>query len=369
MERPIFKPIGTLAEELDTPSLVVDLSLMEGNLATVHSFFGNLKAKLRPHIEAHRCPAIAHKQLDAGGTVGGIAVTTLGQAEVFSASGFTDISVTNVIVTSQKIARLCALAKSTKMTVAVDDERNVNDLSEAANANGLSLDVLVHINTRLNSYGVDPGKPAVDLAKAISRAPALRFAGLTSYSGDMLDLPPTNVAAESRKWVQCVLDTREMVEKAGLDVNVVSVGSTHDYEVAALLDGVTEVTAGTYVLMDEKYRQRRPQLHPAASIVATVTSVPENGMALTDGGQKAIGADTGLPSVDNIDGVTAGGLSAEHGKLVWEEDVDIHFELGDRIWQTPWDIGACANLHDYIFAIRDSKLEAVWDVSARGRYR
>ena len=369
MERPIFKPIGTPAEELDTPSLLVDLALMERNIETMHSFFQDREAKLRPHVEAHRCPSIAHRQLAAGGTVGGICVTTVGEGEVFAASGFTDISVANVVVTRPKITRLCALARSAKVTVAVDSEKNVKDLSEAAGASGVSLDVLVYINTRLNGCGVEPGKPAVDLARVISDAPALRFAGLMTYGGNMLDLEPDDVAAESRKWIQRVLDTREMVEKAGMEVDVVSVGGTHNYEVAGAMDGVTEVPAGTYVLMDEKYRQHRPQLQPAASVVATVTGVPEDGMAITDGGQKAIGADTGLPSVDNIPGATAPSLSAEHGKLVWEDSSNVHLDLGDKVWHTPWDIGACANLHDYIFAIRDSRLEAVWDISARGRYR
>ena len=66
MERPIFKPVGTPVEQLDTPALVLDLDVLERNIETVHSFFRQRPANLRPHVEAHRCPAIAHKQLAAG---------------------------------------------------------------------------------------------------------------------------------------------------------------------------------------------------------------------------------------------------------------------------------------------------------------
>ena len=111
MERPIFKPLGTPVEELDTPALVVDSDLLEQNLSTVHTFFQRSDAKLRPLVSAHCCPALAHKQLAAGGTGGGIAVTTLGQAEVFVTHGFHDVLIANVFITPAKLRRLCALAR------------------------------------------------------------------------------------------------------------------------------------------------------------------------------------------------------------------------------------------------------------------
>ena len=93
MERPIFKPIGTPTEQLDTPSLIVDVDALEHNIATVAGFFESSAAKLRPQVESHRTPAIAHKQLAGGGHVGGIAVSSIGQAEVFVPNGFTDVFV------------------------------------------------------------------------------------------------------------------------------------------------------------------------------------------------------------------------------------------------------------------------------------
>lgn len=369
MERPIFKPLGTPVEELDTPTLVVDADVLERNIETMASFFANSRARLRPHVESHLCPTIAHKQLTACGTVGGIAVTTLGQAEVFAANGFSDISVTNVLVTPQKIARLCALARHASMTVAVDDAKNVDDLSEAASQYGVTLTVIVDVHTRLDRCGVEPGRPAVELANAVARSEGLDFAGLMTYEGTILEEDPEMLANESRKWIQMVLDTREMVEKAGIDVRVVSVGGTHNYEIAASIDGVTEVPAGTYALMDHRYAAHRTQFEPAARVISAVTSIPEPGIVITDAGQKAVGADTGLPSIDNIPGATVHGLSAEHGNLDVDPALHGRINLEDRVWMTPWDIGTCVNLHDYMSVVRDGRLEAVWEVSARGRYR
>jgi D-serine deaminase-like pyridoxal phosphate-dependent protein len=369
MERPIFKPVSTPVAQLDTPALVVDLTALERNLDTLHGFFRPRDAKVRPYVEAHLCPAIAHKQLAAGGTAGGIGVGTVGQAEVFAKYGFTDIFVVNEIVTPHKITRLCALAHHAKITVAVDQPRNVQDLSDAARVHGVTVHAAVDVHTRSNGCGVEPGQPAVDLAKVVSQAPHLAFAGLMTRDGPTPTEDPGQLAGESRQWIQRVLDTRAMLEHAGLAVPMVSVGGTYNYEIAGAMAGVTEVRAGTYALMDYRHVRARPQFKPAARVMATVTSRPEPGTAIVDAGQKAIGSDTGLPAAEDIPGATVVSLSAEHGRLRLSAEADAKVALGDKVWLTPWDIGICVNLYDFIHAVRDGKLEVVWDVAARGTYR
>ena len=369
MERPIFKPVGTPVEQLDTPALVLDLDVLERNIETVHSFFRQRPANLRPHVEAHRCPAIAHKQLAAGGTVGGISVTTVGQAEVFAQYGFADIFMANEVVTPQKIGRLCALAHSVRVTVAADNPKSVQDLSDAAQQSGVTLNVVVDVHTRLERGGVEPGRPALDLARSISGAPGLHFAGLMTYEGTILSEDRQELEAESRKCAQMVLDTREMVEREGMEVEVVSVGGTHNYEIAGALSGVTEVPAGSYSLMDHRYSEHRPELKPAARVLATVISHPEPGNAILDCGQKSMSVDTGLPVVDGLPGATLVRMSAEHGIMTLEGDAESAAAIGDKVWLTPWDIGNCVNVYDYMHAARDGRLEAMWDVAARGRYR
>ena len=48
MERPVYQPLGTPLEQLDTPAMVVDLAVMERNIETLHSFFRTSSAKARP---------------------------------------------------------------------------------------------------------------------------------------------------------------------------------------------------------------------------------------------------------------------------------------------------------------------------------
>ena len=369
MERPIFKPLGTPVEQLDTPALVVDLDALDNNIKTVHSFFLNTEAKLRPDVGSHRCPAIAHKQVGAGGTVGGVSVATVGQAECFCQFGLTDVFIANEVVGTQKISRLCALARCNKMTVAADSAAAVQDISQGCKASGVTVNVVVDINTGLDRCGVEPGQPAVDLATAIARSDNLNFAGLMACEGPALGEDKDQNAAESRKRIQQVLDTRELVEKQGLKVEIVSVGGTHNYDVAGSMAGVTEVPAGSYALMDYRYARHQSQLKVAARVMTTVTSRPESGTAITDSGQKAMGPDTGLPVVDGIEGATPTRMSAEHAILTLEGNAQGRLAPGDKVWLIPWDIGGCINVYDYMNLVQGGKLVGVWDISARGRYR
>jgi D-serine deaminase-like pyridoxal phosphate-dependent protein len=346
MQRPIFKPVGTHVEDLDTPALVVDLEALDRNIESMHSPFRDGPVRLRPSVESHRCPAIAHMQLAARGTVGGVSTSTVGQAEVFAAAGIADLLVASMVVTAPKIKRLCALAHRASVSVAADNAGNVRALSEAASAAGVTLNVLVAIDPGHGWSGVQPDEDAVALASQVARASGLHLAGLMTHDAE------DNLAG-----VQRLLEARRELERNGLKVETVSAAST-------AMDGVTEVRAGSYALSDLRHLDR---FEPAARVLGSVTSLPEPGVIITDTGRKAIGNDTGEPSVDNVPGAKLRSLSAEHGLI--DVDGPVETVLGAPVWYTPWDIGACVNLYDYIYGVRNDRLETVLEVQARGRYR
>ena len=368
MERPILKPVGTSVEELDTPALVVEMETLEANIETVHSGFADSPAKIRPYVETHRCPAIAHNQLAAGGTVGGVAVASVGEAEMFAQNGISDFLVVNEVVSASKIARVCALARRANMTVAADSAANVQMLSDAAQAAGVVLNVVVDINTGQERSGVSPGRPALELARAIVGGDGLAFAGLMSLDEDDLGDDVDALVEKSCDRIQQTLDTRQLLEKDGLEVEAVCVGAAQPH-LAADVSGITEVINGVYPLVDVRHSAFLPDLKPAAKVLASVTSLPEPGTAILDTGRKAMGDDYGFPIIEGRGELDVASMSAEHGKLLWDDAADIGLSLGDRIWFTPMDIGACINVYDYIQAVRAGTLEAVLAISARGLYR
>ena len=99
-----------------------------------------------------------------------------------------------------------------------------------------------------------------------------------------------------------------------------------------------------------------------------MVSSKDEGLVWVDAGQKATSIDTGLPAVEGVEGASVPRMSAEHGALVNQSGVDWDIDIGSKVWLVPDNIANTSNVYDYIQATRDGRLEAVWEVSARGRY-
>lgn len=368
MERPIYQPIGTPTLELDTPALVLDLNVMEQNIETLHRFFRQSVARVRPHVSCHQCPNIARLQLAAGGTCGGIAVASVGEAQVFDDAGFTDILVANQVVTPAKIRRICALARTSRISVAVDHPDNVSMLSAIAGESQVTLHVLVEVEAGQGCCGVAPGPEAVSLARTVAGSPHLVFEGLMARPGAPRCQDRRELEAETRRRLQPVQETRKLIEDSGLPVSTVSVGGTQNHDIAGALPGVTEVQAGSYAVMDYNYCRYRPEFRPAAKILSSVLSHPVPHRAVVDAGHKATGPDLGVPVLEGVDGATAARFSAEHGILDLETPATHGLIPNEKVWLVPFDLALTVNQYDYFRAVRDGKLAGFWPIAARGQF-
>lgn len=362
-----FLPLpGTPIEDLDTPALVVDVPVMERNIEVLHTYFKGRAAKVRPHIKGHKSPILAHRQLAAGGTIGGVCCAKVGEAEVMVLSGITDVFITNEIVTRPKIARLMALARLADMMVAVDDPQNVRDLSDAAQSWRVTLRVTVDVNIGIDRCGVDPGPQVAELAKLVAQAPGLRFTGLMGYEGGMWIEGFEKRSAATRERVQKLLDAREMVERAGLPVEIASGGGTGTWNITGDIAGVTEIQAGAYPFMDAHYRYV-PDFDVSLTVLSTVISRPAPDRAILDCGHKGIGVTLGLPEVAWPKGAKVSRLSSEHANLDLEGDAR-QLRPGDKVCLVPMHGGTAVNIHSHYYMVRDGKLEAVWEIPARARF-
>ncbi len=349
MERPILKPIGAPALELDTPALVLDLDTLESNISNYHARFERSETKLRPHLQSHLCPPIAHIQLRAPGTVGGVAVSTVGQAETFAQYGLPDILIANLAVTRPKIARVAALAGRINLKIGSDNATNIADLARAAAHARSEIGVLVAVQHKSDFIGTTPSDSA-DLAALIRQTPGLKFAGLISSHPQPLLQAADNCAA------------------ASLDAPTVALLSPEPQDDPASTAGITEIIAGSYALMDAARLDVCPDLRPAARILTTVMTSQDEGLVWLDAGQKATGIDTGLPRVDGIPGASINRMSAEHGGMILEQNASWNIDLAGKVWLIPHNIANTVNVYDFIHVTRDDRLEAVWEIAARGRY-
>src|SRR5947208_1106876 len=171
--------IGLTKSALDTPALLVDLDVMEANIARIVAACRAHGVAWRPHSKAHKTPEIAHMQLAAGAI--GITCAKLGEAEVMAAAGIRDILIANQIVGPIKIGRLIRLAEHADPIVCVDSIENVTKLDAAFTEARRQLRVAIEVNIGMDRAGVEPGPPVVALARAIAACDSLQFVGVAGW--------------------------------------------------------------------------------------------------------------------------------------------------------------------------------------------
>ncbi len=351
--------------EVDTPALVLDKTKLLDNIRRMADFVSGGPAKLRPHAKTHKCVEIAKLQLDAGAV--GITCAKVGEAEALADGGIPDILVANQIVGPLKIARLVALARRCVLGVAVDDAQNVRRLSEAAAAAGVTVRALVEVDVGMGRCGVQPGAPALTLARQVLSSPGLVFSGLQAYEGHLQNVTPfeertARVIEDMRK----ALTAKERIEAAGIAVAEVSGCGTGTHTITGRLPWMTELQCGSYATMDAQYRAvGGADYENALTVLATVISRPRPGMAVVDAGLKAVTPEFGDPTV-LVEGAAWHDFSEEHGEVAVSGPAE-GLRVGDKIQVVPRHGCTTVNLYDRFHVVQDGALVDTWRVAGRGR--
>ena len=171
-------------DQLETPAVVVDLNVLEANIARFADYAQRHRLHLRPHTKTHKSPAIAQMQVASGSH--GITVAKTGEAEVMADAGLDNILLAYPIFGEKKLGRLATLALKKKITVAVDSAVTAEAISRAARTAGSTFDVLVELDVGMRRCGVASAEEAEGLARIIDTLSGVRFAGLNLYPGHVL---------------------------------------------------------------------------------------------------------------------------------------------------------------------------------------
>ena len=347
---------GTLLRALDTPALVADLDVVEANLAKMSAFFRDKPVGFRPHFKNHRVLALAARQMEAGAI--GIACSRLWQAERLVDSGIKSILLTNEIVGETPIRQFAGFSREATVIAAVDNAKVVDDMARIARDKKADLNVLVDVDLGLNRCGVRPGEAAVALAAKVL-ASGLRFRGVMGYEGHLQLLPIGPEKEQSvRQALAELVASKNLIERQGIPVEIVSCGGTGDYRISGSFPGVTENQAGSFLLMDTGYAPFAPDFQPALSVLVTVVSKTEGERIVVDAGVKAISGERGLPSVKGIGGLRVKALHAEHAPIDLL-DPTVHVDVGDKIELAVRYHDGTVHLHNKIFGIRKGVVEEV----------
>ncbi|HWD59621.1 MAG TPA: DSD1 family PLP-dependent enzyme [Stellaceae bacterium] len=363
--------IGMSLAEVDTPALIVDLDAFERNLRRLPERIAGTGIRLRPHAKTHKCAVVALKQMELGAV--GVCCQKVSEAEALVYGGVKNVLVTNEIVGKQKLRRLMGLAGMATIATCADDPAQVVALDEAAAEAGITLPVHVEVNMGGNRCGVEPGEPALDLARKIIDARHLSFAGLQAYHGS---------AQHLRSWEerqQAIAGavgkagaTRDLLAQNGIDcANITGAGTgTFEFESASGL--YTELQCGSYIFMDADYGRNLDRdggetraFEPSLFVWATVMSRPNDERAIVDAGLKALGMDSGPPNVWDEPAARYDRASDEHGRLVISGATN-RLRLGDKIKLVPGHCDPTVNLYDWYVGVRGERVEAIWPIVARG---
>ena len=358
--------------EIDTPALVVDLDIMERNLARVADYAREHGLRLRPHTKTHKSVRLAKRQLASGAS--GLTVAKVSEAEIMLGAQPDDLLVAYPIIGHTKLARLTQVARQTRVTVALDSAFAARQLSDASRDGRVEIGVLAEVDVGLGRVGVSAGEPLLELARTIEKLPHLRFAGIAFYPGHIKTMDETGrrALAEVSGLLRGILND---FRGAGIEVGIVSGGSTptlfHSHEVS----GLTEIRPGTYVFNDlNTIRSGGCALEDcAATILATVVSTARPGQMIIDGGSKTFSSDRLANTAEVTFGhlVEAPGarfhkMNEEHG-FIDMAHAEAEFRVGDRVRVIPNHICVAVNLHEKVYGIRGETVSEVWPVDARGK--
>lgn len=347
-------------DELDTPCIVIDLDRVERNLTRLQDYCDAHGIANRPHIKTHKIPEFAKRQVALGAK--GIACQKLGEAEVMADAGLDDILIPYNLVGAQKLRRAVALAQRISLSLTCDSIQTAEGLSEAFDAAGMAVKLLVECDTGAKRCGVQSPAEAVALAQRIDALPGLAFTGLMTYP------PPGGQPAVQAFLAEAIAECTA----AGLEVPVVSGGGSPDMWTAHTVTAATEHRAGTYIYFDRSQVEfGAASLDDCAMrIRATVVSRPTADRVIVDAGSKTLSSDvmniTGHGTILEYPKARLYQMSEEHGNLDFSDETG-RPAIGEVLNIIPNHACAVTNLHDVVHGAVGDQVERSYTVAARGR--
>ncbi|MBI2690075.1 MAG: alanine racemase [Acidobacteria bacterium] len=361
---------GMTKETLPTPCMVVDIDLFEKNLKTMADYAKTAPIYLRPHVKVHKSVDIARRQMALGAI--GITAATIAESELMSHGGIKGVLWTKQPASTNNLMRAIALTKKdpTFMFV-VDDFAVAANVEEAAAAAKVKARVAVSVFAGLTRQGIANGMPALELAQKVASSKNISFEGYMAYSG---------AASHTKGWearkkrsqddLAGVNETVALSKKAGLEVKIVSGGSTGTYNMDHEF-GLTELECGSYVFMDSIYRTVGGKTNDAVytdfdnslSVITSVDSKHHPGQVTTDYGNKAMAQLT--DTVKGMSWLQVDKQGAEYGLLKWK-DGGGEIKVGDRVEIFCSNLDMSTNCYDRYYIAKGNDIVDVWPIMGRG---
>jgi D-serine deaminase-like pyridoxal phosphate-dependent protein len=353
--------VGRRRDELITPALVLDIDAAQRNIDRMASELRHMgSTTIRPHYKTHKSPDLARRQLQAG--AGGLSMATVWEAAVLAGAGMDDLFVVNTVSHPAKIRMLAELARDHRILVAVDEAANAAAHSAAAVAAGSTLGVLVEVDTGMDRCGVDTASEALAVARRVLDLPGLRFDGITGYEGHCSLTFDNELRHErQREAMKFFTGVADQLESSGIPCKIRSAGGIATWQWTAAYPGITEIQAGTYVVMDNFHGQMVSGFEHSLTIQATVIS-RQSGQVIVDAGNKSVADPADVTIVGHDHKVAR--FDEEHGIFLAPDGSSL--TVGDSVALVPGYSPSTVNWYDAYHVIQEEVVVDIWPIVPRG---
>jgi D-serine deaminase-like pyridoxal phosphate-dependent protein len=362
-----------------TPALVLDRERLRRNCERMLERCRSLGVRLRPHMKTLKSIEAARLAIDP--ELGGIAVSTLQEADYFADHGIEDIQLA-ICITPAKLDRAAEIAgrvpRFSFFLDSIDTGRAV-----AAHPLAQRFRVWIEIDSGGRRTGLLPDDDALlEVARVIADSPA-SLAGVATHGGHSYDgRDAESIAAVAEEERVAVVTAAERLRAGRFTVPGVSAGSTPTAVHARSGEGLTEFRPGVYMAGDlfQAAIGSLPEEDIAVSVLATVIShKPERNQIVVDAGGLALSkdrstsalveGDLGYGLVVDLEGrpaygrLTVASVHQEHGEI--RSEAPLPFErlpIGTKVRVLPNHVCmTAAGYPESLVVDGGTEVVATWD--------
>jgi len=360
--------------ELDTPSLLIEKSILEKNIRDMQNLINKYKVRLRPHIKTHKSPFLAKMQIQEGAV--GIACAKISEALVFAEAGIMDIQIANIIVGEKKFKNLIILQKRVhKLSTCVDSVGNAKLIADYFENHKKKIDVQLIVDCGYHRCGFTDYKKILEVAHYIQSRKSLNLLGITTHAGQSYAAKSNEERLNIAKHEgNLLVHYANKLRKDGIDIHDVVIGSNPTARESCKIIGVTEIRSGNYIFNDmiqvSLGTVRKSQC--ALTVVTQVISIPSKNRVIIDAGSKAFSSDKGAHGNENLNGygqildkkAIIEKLSEEHGIITHHNE---KFQIGERLRIIPNHACTTTNMFEKAYLVDKDKVVREILISARGK--
>ena len=214
----------------------------------------------------------------------------------------------------------------------------------------------------MDRCGADTPEEALELARRVVDRPGLRLVGITGYEGHCSLTPDHDQRLAKEKAAMAFFtDIAELFEREGLPCPIRSAGGTATWDWTAAYPGVTEIQAGTYVVMDNFHGRMVGGFEHSLTVQATVISRRPD-RVIVDAGGKSMGAGDFASIVGHP--LKSFRFDEEHG--VFDATGGTTLVVGDVVQLVPGYSPSTVNWYDAFHVVEDDVVVDIWPVIPRG---